>query len=915
MRFHGRLSDTSLAGFFMVYKRRVIAIYNQHKAIRDAMPDFPWATQTYDHWQQTPQYTVQMRILGDDVWVTLIGSNEAYFEFQTTAFPVDLGTFSGFPAYYAAVISTAVGSRPPKGVLQGTGKELDTSTVGPLFRNDQVQLHDELNGHPIKSGSTYPRTLYESFAPVSSHSGMYGRAYHCGWLPFSYDTLSCSGVANETRDYGYDNPWADSLGKTGVRYAYLGGTTDWPRASGIQMVKDSIFGDLEFAIYVDSFDQVSVFPTQFIGPNVGSDFIYGADIQNVPAKYVQTQRVPLPDWVYKKTQRFKDYFASNSTVGLNDFPEIDWKVHPAGTEMCAVVHERHAAVFDSGFFAPYAVDTGTQGPSFMYPDATSFYTMNWEAFGCYQRLNGVKPSTAADPWYMIATGLLQVKIAIKRTGLLPEQYELSLAITELRRPTTTPYCTFVAGYAFYDLKDLARSTPEVSVFHSKRGDIMALDIECWGDTATGNTANLYSLKNITQGREINTFGGMNSVSTNPVVDIGTMLTGQEAVLLASDMRTLSFAFRTATNAFDDKPVNSHETMHFGIAVIVMNKYQRTLYPNSTPVLIKQIIDSANSNDARVRMNAQMPGMTLMPLNDLREWGDPDLDSLRESYVWTTLKQGTYTPPIQPLDNFGDIQTHGYKFYRNGARLTASVSAATQMWYDSLMTQGGIKPFPIFDIDKPRPGWYLYMGQIISRFFQTPWTAFFSHPDGSWALFDQQFIYNANGMYRDGTITGPGYNSCDPNKLEHCIFDVVHFASSGSRPLWETSFLKLYNQAITNYVTDNTIPQNLKLLDPTYKDMRITFKVNPKNDSVDPTLQYAEIEMTWYPGFTFYYVERWYWTGSRSFGIGFESQSGGGFQLFSLAHYAQLHSGDAASVPPLSNNTPIKFSSAVMISLN
>jgi len=168
------------------------------------------------------------------------------------------------------------------------------------------------------------------------------------------------------------------------------------------------------------------------------------------------------------------------------------------------------------------------------------------------------------------------------------------------------------------------------------------------------------------------------------------------------------------------------------------------------------------------------------------------------------------------------------------------------------------------------------------------------------------------MYRDGSPAGPGYLSCDPARLEHCIFDKVHFATTMQRPVWNTSFLKLYNQAVTGLVDDGTLPKHMTPLLPDYSEIKVKFKINAIADTIDATLTYAEIQMDWYKGFTCYYVERWYWSGTRNFGTGFESQSGGGFQLFSLCQYAQLTSGAAASVPPISNNTPVKFSSAVLI---
>jgi hypothetical protein len=370
--------------------------------------------------------------------------------------------------------------------------------------------------------------------------------------------------------------------------------------------------------------------------------------------------------------------------------------------------------------------------------------------------------------------------------------------------------------------------------------------------------------------------------------------------------------RTATQKYDDIPAKTHETVHFGVAVIVLNGYARTLYPNTIDATARAIIEDANKHDARMRMNAQLPGMSLLPLNDLRSWGDTDLDSLRESYCWTSTKYGTYSPPIQPLENFSYIQSNGYKFYRNGARTTAAVTAQAQVWYDSLMTQGGLKPFPIFDLELPRPGWYLYMGQIISRLYQSAFTTFFTHPDGSWALYDQQMIYNANGMFRDGSPAGPGWNSCDPAKLEHCIFDAVSLRGNSQHPALESSFLALYNKAVSKIVDDHTTAKHMLPLATDYSDIRIKFSVRPINDGTDPLVQYAEIKMDWYPGFSCYYVERWYWSGTRDWGVGFDSQSGGGFQLFSLCQFAQMASGDPSSLSPMEQNNAVIFSSVVLI---
>jgi hypothetical protein len=110
----------------------------------------------------------------------------------------------------------------------------------------------------------------------------------------------------------------------------------------MQTVTDATNGTREFAIYIDSFNQVSVIPT-------GTTSRRAASTRRSRRRYVKTVAMSLPGWVYVPATRLKTHWAGSGTTGLGEFPEYDWKVHPLGTKCCAVVYAKQDIVRDDTF--------------------------------------------------------------------------------------------------------------------------------------------------------------------------------------------------------------------------------------------------------------------------------------------------------------------------------------------------------------------------------------------------------------------------------------------------------------------------------------------------------------------------------------------------------------------------------------
>jgi len=925
MRFHFRVSDPSVVPWVPVCKRRVLAIYNS-------------GVRWYDRFEDWGLFIVQMRINNEEVYVNLMGKGEAYFEFQTTGLPVQYwyfnqGGISG-QAYNVGVVGVSISKGVATPKLLG-GKRVGypgAIAVSRIKRQNQVILLDEpvhyysTKTNP-KSSQHYARMLYDAWAPLHPHTGLHFHSYGTIWEMNGVHTLLGSFSSHYLRDIGYDVAWNDNVEFGALREAILPDAADWPRKTGLQQVTSTQYGTREFAIYVDAFDQVSVFPTSQIGEPKTEN---GMPLQNVDPLYVKTERVPLPSWCYKKTQTFRSWYETWKTdtsfkaTGLYDFPEHDWKIHPDGTYMCAVVYEHELAVFNDAYFSPFATDITTQGPGTFFPDQTSFDLLNAFTMGVNALNSGTQ--TPGDPYYTSAPGLVEASIDIVLTGPGPEDFTLTVNCYEVRRPTTSQYCTFLAGYCWFDIKATSW-TKEEPVYDARRGDLCVLDLELYGRLSDVKAADLYALKNLTQSKEIRTFAATSAYTA------GSLFTGMASVL-AYNFETLSFVFKVRNiEVVTDSGWPKH-TLHFGVVVYTLNRYQHTFFPSIMEAAQQTAILNKVDVDMRAAMVAEFGTLDLMPLNDLADWTSSRLQRLRERYCRSLTESGSYydvdgdgsvdpysgnTTPYANQYAARDMVTgggFGYKYWKTGSFDYPAPTTDDYNWYNHVFRHGIARPFCLFDLETPRPGWWQHSQHILRKCEINPHTTFFTHPNGTWALFNQSLMYNKNGIHLVGLgTTGLGTSEWDAANMEHCIFDRVHFSvwgSNSTNSTINTSFRELYNEAITRGIDDKTLTDNSSQI--ALNDMRVTFTPGTIADPYDATVTYAQMQITWPSGYNSYYREILYFSGAKGAGGSsyYPGVGGGALDLSLSTMWKAAPEDGAALLAPEVEHTPITFSTCVMI---
>jgi len=787
-----------------------------------------------------------------------------HFEFQTSGFPVQTRTDTHFgDIYKAGTIRASSLNGVALAQLLGGALVNFTDATEPLKRAQQVQLEDEPISYPIKTNKIYDRLLLESWSPGSPHSGVLSDCYHLEMFPWGSNDQRGSAISYKARDVAYDVGYADMQDVNHVRYAYLRTHADWPRSAGIRKVVDALYGTREFAIYVDAFDQVSAFPTAEITSVVeGGD---GTPNQNVLDTYVQYARVAFPAWVYAKTEKFSTYFSANpGDIGLTEFPEYDWKIHPDGTKMCAVVYERDAATFDAAHYGAFDHTwDGTSGHKAFMPNATSWGVFNTEAFGINPQFGSFdSPSTM----YQVGTGLLEVSINISLTGTNPEDFTLTLSPpTEVRRPTTSDLCTLLAGYSFVDIKSSV-STAEFPDFDVNRGDMLVVDVECHGRDTDAAYGSFLSVKNLTNSREIRVFPCENRIQV-----VNDLVTNQLAKIVACDLGTVSFAVKHGWADFS----NNGTICHFGVAVYTLNQHRKTFYPATIDPAAQTRLDALIASNGRTVLADAFGVVDLMPLSESRTWGDTDMDALREDYdVTTRFVDPSSNPafldgtPVALIGNFA-MNSSGLKYHVATRAHSAPTANATRWFYD-LLSGGNTTaiPFPLFNLSNPLVGRYQYAEHLTKRINISPFNTFFTHPNGSWAFFSQEWLYNKAGQRSTlvagaGTIGQAAYETCavslDVANFEHCIFDGVHIQGK-----LDSTFVALYNKAIAAGIHDGTLTDSLTAI--TVDDLRATFDTDTIPDATDSTVTYHSLKVSW-QGIDFRLTDHAYYDGTKKLHTG------------------------------------------------
>jgi hypothetical protein len=188
--------------------------------------------------------------------------------------------------------------------------------------------------------------------------------------------------------------------------------------------------------------------------------------------------------------------------------------------------------------------------------------------------------------------------------------------------------------------------------------------------------------------------------------------------------------------------------------------------------------------------------------------------------------------------------------------------------------------------------------------------FFVHPSGTWAFFDQHRVYNSYGM--DWEVGPNAYDdtltpAISDMVLEHMVFDFVHLEQEHGSV--DTSFTALYTQAVTTGKAAGTLKEEFQPVSRT--DLKIKF--TKERVAGSGGIEWLQLKCDWYPNPPFYYYEFGYQGGSGQHGYMVDA---GGLMDMTLGCVA--YTGPIYGTPifhPILRNTPVTFSSCVMVTNN
>ena len=159
---------------------------------------------------------------------------------------------------------------------------------------------------------------------------------------------------------------------------------------------------------------------------------------------------------------------------------------------------------------------------------------------------------------------------------------------------------------------------------------------------------------------------------------------------------------------------------------------------------------------------------------------------------------------------------------------------------------------------------------------------------------------------------PTFQEEDVHKIEHVIFDRVHFELRSNRAVLgkqDTTFLKLYNTAVQKGIDAKTLEDGILVINSA--DLRATFGVDIYTTGApNPGVQWAQIKATW-DGTTYWYQEPAI-QGGAFYATQLTSQQCGtiGFGFAHVWNNAVDQSGDP--VVPILDSRHIRFANPIVI---
>jgi hypothetical protein len=836
---------------------------------------------------------IDIQLRGRSVFITIMAADAFSFEFATSGKPVVLDVTSqngvGIQTYKGCMVGVNV--RLDKGVLQTKStilkqkRDSDGTKLSLINRPYQVQLVNEPVSYPnteFKLGRVRAKeTLFEGYPPTHPWTGVMLRNTDGPvntFQPYAGSGPSANAI---TRDVNYDIPYQDNTKLDPVRTAYIQGAADWPRANGKQTVTSSTYGDREFAIYVDAFNQFAIFPVDAIGPLDTNNPLN----QNVPEIYVTRITPTLPSWAFQPAQKAKDYYATtpDTVKWCVDQPEYDWKFNHTGTKCAAIAFERSEYKNDPSF---WATDSNVNCP---------WTTTKFDTFKSWMGVStnssqAFSPQVYNPQRYFIAPGVLELEITISLTGADLNQYWATIKVNELRRPSTAldaaSRCAMFIGYVWYDVKKNSNINLPVPA-----GTLVEFDVECW-IKPLGNKGQLTQTVNIMVCRTLTS--PTLAVPLPPDVVIFSI---PAMPILAIDLTTLSLVTRLDLYTNDRRYVDggatalTFTTHHFGAWIIHNGISKEILFPPNTPDSAKLALNAKAALNGYATITATFgtggeliplttpkDGYVDTPINNYRNWWsyqstfwydmwfaviDTDLSFYGDHVLYKT----TGSPPGYPAD--GD-DTEKWLFSHNGD-------------FRNLLF-----------CDNPKWGWNRYAILIDTYMNVHGFTTFYTHPNGTYAFWSDAWVYDRNGLPGDYSYNGGSGSDYthdtlgiyDPTLVDHVIFDRVHFEiliKDAPAVKRNTSFMDLYNSAVKAGVAAGTLPDSENILPMELKDLQATFIKEIGNDLNWERL-FLDLKMTWDGRDWWYREEAW----SRYYGTGTDyppvSGSAGNFNTLSTYGY-------------------------------
>lgn len=811
---------------------------------------------------------IDVKLRGRAVHIKITPNDKFYFEFATSGKPVITETFVqgalSFPAYKGCMVGVNVSIKDgllfAKPTILKYKRDAYGQNLSRVERGYQIQLINEPVAYPraeVRLGRTRTlHTLFESYSPTYSWTGVLDRCTDGPWNTFAQPTACGPAGTLSARDIGFDVPYQDGEKAKPIRTAYIRGAADWPSANGKQVVKNKNYGDREFVIYIDAFNQFAIFPSAMIGPlGAGTGDAYA---QNVPEGYIQRITPALPAWVYKATQKTSDYWAVTPDFSklVLDIAQIDWKFNHLGTKCCAITMEREEYKFDTAFWA-------------INPSATQpFTSAKFSAFKSYMGLFSNFTTTFSQYTYQpqrwfVAPGIVELTIEITLTG--PDLMQFTAAITaeEVRRPSLTSGAnsrySLLVGYTWFDIPKAKNTSKAV-----KAGTMVSIDMELWVQPR-GTKGELTNRQILMSVQDVRAAAELYSIVGSPILGV--------------DLTTLSLVHRIDAYSVEQKTCSGVEVpfvvRHSGACIIHSGVVKDVLFPETMPddmkLVAQRYIDIGGRKFLADRIAATTTdgAWELVPMTHPKDgWGDSSLNQYRDYWAhdkWYDIDQ--YYALIDP-----DINVSGYVQYKTASPPAYPADGdATEKWLAAIGGDFRI----LFFCDSPRWGWHQYTSTVVGYLNVNLHNTFFTHPNGTYAFFDNGWIYDKNGMPGDFVaLTGPGSQTpytgvsswnkdtlatYDITKLEHVIFDRIHFEVSvkdRKAVSRNTSFRELYNNAIKLDI--NSIPPAENINPIELVDMRATFikEIGTNGHS------FLDLKATW-NGRNGWYQEEAYSTGTTT----------------------------------------------------